>query len=68
MKKEEMLRIEKEEHSKFHRRILYVFIIIMIMLFGGATFYYNVENWRYLDSVYFATATMTSYEKLSKRK
>ena len=60
MKKEEMLRIEEEDHRKFHRRLLYVFIIMMIMLFGGATFYYNVENWRYLDSVYFATATMTT--------
>ena len=56
----EILRMEEEEHRRYHRRILYVFIIILIVLFGGATFYHNIEGWRYLDAVYFSAYTMTT--------
>lgn len=60
MKKEDLLKIEQEEHKKFHRRMLYIIILILIFLFGGATYYYYVEQWRYLDSVYFSAYTMTT--------
>lgn len=60
MKEEELLRIEHEEHMKFHRRLLYVFIIMMIVLFGGATFYHYIEGWRYLDALYFSSYTITT--------
>ncbi|MBI4452463.1 two pore domain potassium channel family protein [Candidatus Woesearchaeota archaeon] len=60
MKKEDLLRIEQEEHKKFHRRIIYVFVVMMIMLFGGATFYYYVEGFRYIDALYLSAATMTT--------
>lgn len=60
MKKEELLEMEKEEHKRFHRRIIYIAIIILIFLFSGATFYYYAENWRYLDAVYFSAYTMTT--------
>ena len=56
----DILKMEEEEHKRFHRRLVYVFIIILIFLFGGATFYYYAENWRYLDAVYFASYTMTT--------
>lgn len=60
MKKEELLKIEQEEHKKFHRRMIYIIILILIFLFGGATFYHYAENWRYLDAVYFSAYTMTT--------
>ena len=60
MKKEELLRIEHEEHMKFHRRLIYVFIVIMIVLFGGATIYHYIEGWRYLDALYFSSYTITT--------
>ena len=58
--KEKLKHMEEEEHKKFHRRLAYVFILIGIVLFGGATFYHYAENWRYLDAVYFSAYTMTT--------
>ena len=60
MKKEDIARIEDEEHKKYHKRLIYVFIVIMLLLFGGSTFYYYVEGWRYLDAVYFSAYTITT--------
>ena len=60
MKKEDILRMEQEEHRKFHQRLLYVFIVMMIVLFGGASFYHYAEGWRFLDAVYFSSYTITT--------
>ena len=49
-----------DEHKKFHRRIIYVILLMLIFLFGGATFYNYVEGWRYLDALYFSAITMTT--------
>ena len=48
------------EHKQYHRRLAYVFIVIVIILFGSATFYHYAEKWRYLDALYFSAATMTT--------
>ena len=48
------------EHKQYHRRLAYVFIVIVIILFGSAIFYHYVEKWRYLDALYFSAATMTT--------
>ena len=48
------------EHEQYHRKILYVIIIILFVLFGSATFYHFAEKWRYLDALYFSAATMTT--------
>lgn len=58
--KEKLMQLEKEEHSRFHKRMLYIVVLILIFLFGGATYYYYVEHWRYLDAVYFSAYTMTT--------
>ena len=60
MKKDELLRAEEEEHKAFHRRLIYVFILIMLVLFGGAMIYSRIEGWRYLDALYLSAATMTT--------
>lgn len=52
--------MEEEEHKRYHRRLVYVFVMIMLLLFGGATFYHYVEKWSYIDAVYFTAATMTT--------
>ncbi len=49
-----------EEHQIYHRRIIYILIMLFLFLFGGATFYHYAEEWRYLDALYFSTATMTT--------
>jgi len=53
-------KMEEEEHRRYHRRILYVAIVISIVLFGGAIFYHYTEGWRYLDAIYFSAYTMTT--------
>ena len=58
--KKKLLDMEKEEHSRFHRRMAYIVVVILIFLFGGATFYYYAESWRYLDALYFSSYTMTT--------
>ena len=60
MKNKDLAKIGEEEHEAYHRRLLYVFIVIMIFLFGGATFYHKAEGWRYIDALYFSAATMTT--------
>ena len=52
--------MEDQEHEVYHKKILYVIILMLIVLFGGATFYHYAEKWRYLDALYFSTATMTT--------
>ncbi len=52
--------MEEEEHLAYHRRLMYVVIAILIILVGGAIFYHYIEGWRYLDSLYFSTATLTT--------
>lgn len=60
MKKEDIMKMEEEEHKKYHRRLVYIFIVILFLLFLGATFYYFVEKWTYLDAVYFSSYTITT--------
>lgn len=52
--------MDEDEHDKYHRRITYVVTIMILLLFGSATFYHFVEKWRYLDALYFSAATMTT--------
>src|SRR3990167_3206490 len=49
-----------EEHKKYHRRLAYITIVLILILFGSATFYHIIEKWRYLDALYFSAATMTT--------
>lgn len=49
-----------EEHSRYHRRLLYVALIIIFYLALGTAVYHYVEGWRYLDALYFSSYTMTT--------
>ena len=55
-----ILKMEEEEHKRYHRRLGYVIVVIILILFGSATFYHFVEKWRYIDALYFSAATMTT--------
>lgn len=59
MEKNEILKAE-EEHKAFHRRLVHIIIVILLFLFGGATFYHFVERMRYIDALYLSAATMTT--------
>jgi uncharacterized protein YneF (UPF0154 family) len=42
------------------RHILGLTVIFLIIIFLGAYIYQQVEDWRYLDSVYFVVVTVTT--------
>src|SRR3989338_10074417 len=46
--------------EKPHQRRSAILILLLLTLFGGATFYHYVEGWRYLDALYFSAYTMTT--------
>ena len=52
--------LNDEEHKTYHRRIVYISLLIMIILFGGASIYSRIEGWRFIDALYFSAATMTT--------
>ncbi len=60
MRKISAEKLQIEEHKAFHRRIIYIIVVILIFLFGGATFYNYIEGFRYIDALYFSAATMTT--------
>lgn len=43
-----------------HKKFTFAFILFLILLFGSAYFYSQSEGWRYLDSLYFSVATVTT--------
>ena len=59
MKKDDTIKLE-EEHKAYHRKLIYVFMVIVAILFICTIFYHMVEGWSYLDALYFSTATMTT--------
>ena len=58
--KKQIIEMDYEEHKRYHRKLLYVAIIILLLLFAGTIFYHYVENWRCIDALYFSAATMTT--------
>ena len=52
--------MDGEEHKQYHRKLVYIVVVIVLILFGSATFYHYVEKWGYLDAIYFSAETMTT--------
>ena len=48
----------KERPSR--ARLVFIFLLIVIILLTGSIFYYYVENWRFIDALYFSTFTLTT--------
>jgi len=59
MKKDDAFKIE-EDHKAYHRKLVYIFVLIIAILFVCTIFYHYAEGWSYLDALYFSTATMTT--------
>lgn len=45
---------------KFHKKITFAIIFFLVFLLSGAYIYSNIEGWRYIDSLYFSVATVTT--------
>lgn len=52
--------LSNEGHRKYHVKLLYITLAIIIILFIGTIFYHYVEGWNYLDSLYFSSYTVTT--------
>ena len=49
-----------EAHRKYHIKLLYIALVIIIVLTIGTIFYHYIEGWGYLDALYFSAATITT--------
>ncbi len=52
--------MDQEEHKRFKRRMIFIFLVLAFLFFGGSFFYHKIENWRFLDAMYFSATTMTT--------
>lgn len=43
-----------------HKKFTFAIMVFLVLLFGGSYIYSNLEGWRYLDSMYFTVATVTT--------
>ena len=43
-----------------HKKFIFAIVLFLILLFGSSYVYSNIEGWRYLDSLYFSVATVTT--------
>ena len=47
---------EKQNHKRYHSLGIFALITLVI----GTLFYHFVENWSYLDALYFSLTTLTT--------
>ena len=52
--------MDELEHKAYHKRLMYIVVMLLLILFGGATFYHFQEKWEYIDALYFSAETMTT--------
>lgn len=50
----------RKEHLKLKKQVSTMAIVSVSVLFIGAMFFHSVEHWRWLDSFYFCTITLTT--------
>ena len=60
MEKKAAEQMVDEEHKRYHRRLAYIFVVILVLLTIGTFFYHWAERWRYLDALYFSSYTITT--------
>jgi len=49
-----LMHLMKDEHYRIH------FVLTIMLLFIGSTFYHFYEEWRWIDSIYFSVITLTT--------
>lgn len=52
--------LKKDEMKTYHRRLVYIVSLIIVMLLVSSVFYSEVEKWRFIDALYFSAVTMTT--------
>ena len=43
-----------------HKKFTFAIVLFFVLLVSGACVYSYIEDWRYIDSMYFAVATVTT--------
>jgi len=43
-----------------HKKFTFAIVFFLIIIFGGSYVYSCIEGWRYIDSLYFTIATVTT--------
>ena len=51
---------KKKEKMEFQGKVAQSIALFVLILLSSTLFYSNVEGWRYIDSVYFSVATVTT--------
>ena len=60
MKKIKLEDLGKEVDIVYRRRLIFVSLLFLILVFTGTKFYHNFEKWSYFDSLYFTITTLTT--------
>lgn len=60
VKKIKLEDLKKEVDIIYKRRLIFVSVIFLLLLFAGTKFYHHFEGWNYMDSLYFTTTTLTT--------
>lgn len=46
--------------KRFLKQFRLIFLFVMLYVFAGTLFYTNVENWQWLDAMYFSVISLTT--------
>ncbi len=52
--------MDDTQHKAYHRRMMYLVMVLLILLFGGAFMFRFLEKWRLIDALYFSAYTLTT--------
>src|SRR3989338_9099919 len=65
-----MFKTFREQKEELGQQLVILIIVIFILLFIGTIVYHFSEKWSYIDSLYFATISLTSrgYSELHPTK
>lgn len=55
-----MYKTSREQKDELVKRILFLLVVVGVLLFIGTLAYWLLEEWSLLDSLYFATLTLTT--------
>ena len=57
---QELKKISYEYEARIRKRIVYILTLIVLILIAGAIVFHTLEKWSWVESIYFATVTITT--------
>lgn len=54
------IRTVERKIKRFVKQFRLIFLFVMMYVFAGTLFYTNVENWQWLDAMYFSVISLTT--------